>query len=88
MAIDRVYGISPRELEADTTQFAQLLADPARIELAEDGIRTVLVHGREEHVLPRSVRGKSDKVVSRAKARGTGPPPPADFKFEREKRKR
>jgi transcriptional regulator with XRE-family HTH domain len=34
MAIDRTYGISPRELDLDEVAFAQRLADPDRMEYA------------------------------------------------------
>ncbi len=33
--IDRLYGITPRELDGDPVEFAQRLADPARIKYAE-----------------------------------------------------
>jgi transcriptional regulator with XRE-family HTH domain len=35
IAIDRLYGISPRDLDDDSVTFAQRLADPARIKYAE-----------------------------------------------------
>jgi hypothetical protein len=34
MAIDRTYGISPRELDLNEAEFAQRLADPDRMEYA------------------------------------------------------
>lgn len=33
--IDRLYGITPRELDGDPVEFAQRLADPVRIQYAE-----------------------------------------------------
>jgi transcriptional regulator with XRE-family HTH domain len=35
IAIERLYGVSPRELDEDPVDFAQRLADPARIKYAE-----------------------------------------------------
>lgn len=39
IAIERLYGVSPRALDDDPVEFAQLLADPARIAYAE-GMRS------------------------------------------------
>src|SRR5579864_4916130 len=35
IAIDRLYGVSPRELDDDPVRFAQRLADPERMKYAE-----------------------------------------------------
>jgi transcriptional regulator with XRE-family HTH domain len=35
IAIDRLYGVTPRDLDDDPITFAQKLADPARIKYAE-----------------------------------------------------
>jgi transcriptional regulator with XRE-family HTH domain len=44
-AIDKLYGISPRELDLDPVDFAQRLADPERMNY-------VAIGGRLEHVVP------------------------------------
>jgi transcriptional regulator with XRE-family HTH domain len=35
IAIERLYGVSPRALDGDPVEFAQVLADPERIKYAE-----------------------------------------------------
>jgi hypothetical protein len=51
MAIDRVYGISPRQLDLPPADFAQLLADRERMAEAEENLR-VYLGGKPEHVVP------------------------------------
>lgn len=51
MAIDRVYGISPRQLDLPPADFAQLLADRERMTEAEENLR-VYLGGKPEHVVP------------------------------------
>ena len=51
MAIDRVYHISPRDLDLPRADFAQLLADRERIAEVEENLR-VYLGGKREHVVP------------------------------------
>ena len=51
MAIDRVYGISPRQLDLPPADFAQLLADRERMAEAEKNLR-VYLGGKPGHVVP------------------------------------
>jgi transcriptional regulator with XRE-family HTH domain len=63
MTIDRTYGISPRDLDSDESEFAQRLADPDRINYAKrqlkppprlkDVKRVAKAAGAEVHELPR-----------------------------------
>jgi len=51
IAIDKVYGVSPRELELPLADFAQLLADRERMAHADKNLR-VFIDGKPEHVVP------------------------------------
>lgn len=61
MAIDRLYGISPRELDLDEVEFAQRLANPDRMEYARKALapklndvkRLARELGAEVHVMSR-----------------------------------
>jgi transcriptional regulator with XRE-family HTH domain len=53
MSIDRVYHVSPRDLELPPADFAQLLADRERMAEAEENLRVYLgVGGKQVQVLP------------------------------------
>jgi transcriptional regulator with XRE-family HTH domain len=45
IAIDRLYGVSPRELDGDPVDFAQKLAEPTRMQYAETMRQTVTEKG-------------------------------------------
>ncbi len=54
LAIDRVYHVSPRDLDLPPEDFAQLLADRERMLAADENLRVYLGGGKSEHVTPRS----------------------------------
>jgi transcriptional regulator with XRE-family HTH domain len=59
MAIDRIYHISPRDLDLPPADFAQLLADRERMAHAEENIRVYLgVGGKQVKMLPLRRRKK------------------------------
>lgn len=53
IAMDKLYGVSPRQLDADPVEFAQVLADPDRMNRAK-----ITVAGKDEHVISLADRRK------------------------------
>lgn len=65
IAIDKLYGISPRELDADPIEFAQRLADPTRLNYVaierEKGVMAATKRAVEERQAERVVPIKRGK---------------------------
>lgn len=68
IAIDRLYGITPRELDGNPVEFAQRLADPARIKYAE-AIREQAAKGELTAAQAASLSEKHQAEVRAARER-------------------
>jgi transcriptional regulator with XRE-family HTH domain len=71
IAIERLYGVSPRELDDDPVDFAQRLADPARIKYAEATRRRVTKKGEltaaDAKVISDRAKADTEAAVDRRK---------------------
>jgi transcriptional regulator with XRE-family HTH domain len=71
--IDRLYGVSPRDLDDDPVAFAQKLADPARMKYAEE-MKALYAKGEvtaaDAEALSKKVQTERAAAAERVRGRG------------------
>jgi transcriptional regulator with XRE-family HTH domain len=68
IAIDKLYGVSPRDLDADPVEFAQRLADPERMNYVAIGREKGLMEIQKKRIAA-AQRRQAERIVPIEKGR-------------------